>query len=78
MGSSVGGLSRATWGRHAACDLAAPAVGAGGCGDDVSWCLVISLASGGEMGRLLAGGGVIIFTLVAASCFSPKHASAKS
>ena len=37
-----------------------------------------SLASGGEMGRLLAGGGVIIFTLVAASCFPPKHVSTKS
>lgn len=31
-----------------------------------------SLACGGEMGRLLAGDGVIIFTLVKASCFCSK------
>lgn len=31
-----------------------------------------SLACGGEMGRLLAGAGMIIFTLVKASCFCLK------
>lgn len=39
--SSVGGLSGTTWGRRAACGLAAPAVRADRSGGDVSRCLVI-------------------------------------
>ena len=77
MDSSVGGLSGTTWGGVqpvAWRRLLSERTGVGVmC--PAAW---LSLASGGEMGRLLAGGGMIIFTLVAASCFPPKHVSTKS